>query len=24
LSYKRQTELDATYGAIVASFRVLK
>jgi hypothetical protein len=24
LSYKRQTELDATYSAIVASFRVLK
>jgi hypothetical protein len=24
LSYKRQTELDATYRAIVASFRVLK
>jgi hypothetical protein len=24
LSYKRQTELDATYWAIVASFRVLK
>lgn len=23
LSYKRQTELDATYGAILASFRVL-
>jgi hypothetical protein len=24
LSYKRQTELDATYNAIMASFRVLK
>jgi hypothetical protein len=24
LSYKRQTELDATYSAIVASFRLLK
>jgi len=24
LSYKRQTEMDATYLAIVSSFRVLK